>query len=174
MAWKVRSGDCTRGIGLALRAIVPAYCARNSFNFFFLMKTSALLCTKFMGTFIVGILIGLGVFCLVYPRLAPTSPVISLGENTGRIVAFDISAWGTPNMLFQQEGRLPVVFYPSVENMTSPTVTLLDGGTMSYQEFVANFTASQGEDYAHALFTVSYKENDVDELGYVTSIKQVK
>ncbi len=124
--------------------------------------------------FVVGIIIGWGAFRFMYPVFAPTSPIISLGNNTGRIVTFDVEGWGTPNFFFQQEGRLPVVLYPAAGTMTLTTVALLDGRIMTYQTFVEDFKSTGGEAHAHSLFTVDYQENDIDELGYVLSIKEVQ
>lgn len=121
---------------------------------------------------IVGILVGWGISKFINP-LAETSPRIHIGQNEGRIVTFDVAAWPTPNFLFQQEGRLPIVFYPAVGDMMPP-VTLLDGRTLTYLEFVEDFNTTVGENYSHTLFSIDYQENDVDELGYVIAINQIQ
>lgn len=127
---------------------------------------------KLIGIFITGLVIGWMSFRFMYPTLAPTSPAMTLGENTGRIIVFDVPGWPTPNFLFQKEGRLPVVLYPTMTN-TNLTVHLRDGRTLSYQQFVEEFK-SQSENYSHALFVVDYRENNAEELGSVTRLQQTR
>lgn len=104
----------------------------------------------------------------------PTSaPHLSFGENKGRIVTFDVGAWPGPNFLFQQEGKVPMVIYSAVGSL-SPSVTLLDGRVLSYQDFISLFRSSGGEEFSRAFFLVDYQENGVDELGYAMSIRQVE
>lgn len=126
---------------------------------------------SFFAMLIVGMFAGLGISQFINP-LAETSPEVRLGQNDGRIIAFDVRSWPTPNFLFQQEGDLPIVLYPAVGSL--PTVSLLDGRVMTYQEFVEDFQSIGRESYDHALFSVDYQENNIDELGYVMSIKQIR
>ncbi len=118
-----------------------------------------------------GIIIGLGIFQIFSPKLAPTDPRIIIGENNGRIITFDVASFPTPNFLFKQDNHLPVIFYPAVGDAT-PKVTFADGRTMSYQEFVT-FMKSEGND-GRMSFSVNYKEDNVNELGYIMSIREIK
>ncbi len=127
---------------------------------------------KPVGFCLLGIIIGWTAFRLIYPTLAPTSPTIVIGDNIGQIVSLDISPWGTPNFLFKQNGHLPVILYPAVGDQ-APLVTLLDGRRMSYQEFSEDFKSNTSDPYAHSIFLLDYQENDIDELGYVTSISEI-
>lgn len=118
-----------------------------------------------------GIIIGFGAFQILSPKLAPTDPRIIIGENNGRIITFDVASFPTPNFLFKQDGHLPVVFYPAVGDAT-PKVTFLDGRVMPYQEFVSYMKS--GNNDGRISFSVNYKEDNINELGYIMSIQEIK
>lgn len=116
---------------------------------------------------IIGFILSFGFF---YFRYAATNPTITIGENTGRIITFNVQSWPTPNFLFQQEGHLPVILYPAVGE-ESLAVRLNDEGTITYSEFAEKFLKNE-ERFSLSKFVITYREDDVDELGYVFSITE--
>lgn len=129
---------------------------------------------KHILSFLIGLLVGIVVTVLFFSFNSPrTDPAIKIGENTGRIVAFDVQSWPTPNFLLQQEGRLPVVLLKGWGDEFEPMVTLRDGTKLTYAEFADKFSNNE-KGFADSIYTVTYKEDDNNELGAVYSIIQNK
>lgn len=123
--------------------------------------------------FVIGLLGGIVVTALFLSFNSPrTDPAIKIGENSGRILAFDVQSWPTPNFLFQQEGRLPVVLFKGWGAEFEPMVTLRDGHKLKFNEFANRF--NNNEDIANSTFTITYKENNFEEQGAVYSIVENK
>lgn len=124
--------------------------------------------------FVIGFLGGVAITALFFSFSSPrTDPSIKIGNNTGRVIAFNVQSWPTPNFLFQQEGRLPVVLFKGWGDEFEPMVTLRDGTKLTYAEFADKFSNNE-QGFADSTYTVTYKEDDTNELGAVYSIIQNK
>ncbi len=122
--------------------------------------------------FVIGALLGAILVGYLTPKHAPSNPDIVEGENKGEILTFNVSGYPTPNLIFQQSNRLPVVMLVGIGG-NAPTVSLLDGKNLTYADFVNDFYSNASEPYAKSTFTVTYEEGQGNDQGFITSITEI-
>ncbi len=126
-----------------------------------------------MTVFLGGLIVGAGADYVVDSQVASANPTIHIGSNMGRIISFNVQSFPTPNFLFQQEGRLPVVLYPKPEVLEQIPVTLTDGQEISFSELMTGIQQNE-ERFNSSQFEINYQEKSSNELGWVEGITQKK